>query len=131
MRDLAVRLSNRVQLTSDGNKAYLNAVRRAFGSDVDYAMLVKHYGPAPEQTAARRYSPAECVATTVGTVTGNPDKAHISTSFAERANLSIRMGLRRFTRLTKPFQRKSRTTSTVWPSTSCATTTCASIRRCA
>jgi hypothetical protein len=69
-------------------------------------MLVKHYGPAPEQSAARRYSPAECVGTTVGTVTGNPDKRHISTSFAERANLSRRMGIRHFARLTNAFSKK-------------------------
>ena len=72
MRDLSGRLANRVQLTSDGHKAYLDAVERAFGSEIDYAMLVKHYGPAPEQSAARRYSPAECVGTTMGTVTRQP-----------------------------------------------------------
>lgn len=65
MRDLSGRLANRVQMTSDGHKAYLSAVERHFGNDIDYAMLVKHYGPAPEQSAARRYSPAECVGTTV------------------------------------------------------------------
>jgi IS1 family transposase len=104
IRDLADRLSHRVQLTSDGHKPYLDAVERAFGNDIDYAMLVKHYGPAPE--GQRRYSPAECVGTTVGVVTGQPGKAHISTSYSERSNLSIRMGVWRFTRLTNAFSKK-------------------------
>lgn len=106
MGDLAERLTNRVQLTSDGNKSYLDAVERASGADIDYAMLVKHYGPASEQTAARRYSPAECVGTAVGTVTGNPDQKHIRTSYTERANLSIRMGLHRTTHFTNAFSKK-------------------------
>jgi IS1 family transposase len=130
IRDLSERLAHRVQLTSDGHKPYLDAVERAFGSEIDYAMLVKHYGPAPEQSAARRrYSPAECVGTTVGTVTGGqPDKKHISTSFAERANLSMRMGIRRFTRLTNAFSKKVENHFFALAITSCITTMCASIR---
>lgn len=90
MRDLAGRLANRLQLSSDGRKAYLDAVERAFGGDTDYAMLVKHYGPAPEGPQTR-CSPAQCVGITTGTVTGRPDTKHISTGCAERSNLSIRM----------------------------------------
>ena len=82
MDDLAKRLTNRVQLTSDGHKAYLEAAEGAFGSDIDYASLVKVYGPAPE--GQRRYSPAECIGAVKHRVEGNPDPKHVSTSYAER-----------------------------------------------
>lgn len=104
MTDLAGRLRNRVQLTTDGHRAYMNAVEGAFGIDIDYAMLVKLYGAPPEPE--RRYSPAECIGVTVRPLIGDPDPALISTSYVERQNLTMRMGMRRFTRLTNALPKK-------------------------
>jgi hypothetical protein len=106
MEDVQARVKSRMQLKTHGHKAYLSAVEGVFGSGIDYAQLVKHYGEEGGRSPEKRYSPAVCTGASKAPVTGTPDEKHISTSYVERQNLNMWMGMHRFTRLTNAFSKK-------------------------